>query len=41
MTLKVTQLTVSGADKVFYLKVEADMDGLKDYLSGILDNWLN
>ena len=40
-TLKVTQLTVSGADKVFYLKVEADMDGLKDYLSGILDNWLN
>ena len=41
LTLKVTQLTVSGADKVFYLKVEADMDGLKDYLSGILDNWLN
>ena len=41
LTLKVTQLMVSGADKTFYLKVEADMEGLKDYLSGILDSWLN
>lgn len=41
VTLKVTQLRVSGVDKTFYLKVETDMAGLKDYLSGVLDSWLN